>query len=453
MANSSFKKVSSVFRHKVNEIYEIHYLGGVVKTTADHSVFIRRHGRIMAISTKDMKKGDILVELPLNIRLPYLKGTKQRHKIIAHNFPEKSNLTLDVWNDDRNLAEKYAYVMAQKGIISQYAVVAEVGVSQATVGNWQNNVHVPQLLSKKLVKLKLPNEVKVTPELMKLFGYYTAEGRGVPHLEFVFGIDEKPLHKDVISLMQKVFGVRPALEETSDNTLRIKYYSAHLGRFFAKHCGSGSHNKHVSDSIWDLPKEYFLNYLEGYWRGDGYLTKSGKACMTSVSKQLILELSWLCSMHGMKVGIKNGKFTGGRILKNRPLPDGEYWNLIIGKTTQPFADSINQSPFQFKRAVVQRIVKNPYKGFVYDLCGVDNEAFFGGNKPVLLHNSRVRDLFNNAKKAQPAIIFIDEIDAIGRQRGAGFMGGHDEREQTLNQILVEMDGFTPNEQLVVMAAT
>lgn len=67
--------------------------------------------------------------------------------------------------------------------------------------------------------------------------------------------------------------------------------------------------------------------------------------------------------------------------------------------------------------------------------------------------SRVRDLFNTAKKAQPAIIFIDEIDAIGRQRGSGLMGGHDEREQTLNQILVEMDGFTPNEQLIVMAAT
>jgi cell division protease FtsH len=67
--------------------------------------------------------------------------------------------------------------------------------------------------------------------------------------------------------------------------------------------------------------------------------------------------------------------------------------------------------------------------------------------------SRVRDLFNTARKAQPAIIFIDEIDAVGRQRGAGFMGGHDEREQTLNQILVEMDGFAPTEQLVVMAAT
>ncbi|MDP2586049.1 MAG: AAA family ATPase, partial [Candidatus Levybacteria bacterium] len=67
--------------------------------------------------------------------------------------------------------------------------------------------------------------------------------------------------------------------------------------------------------------------------------------------------------------------------------------------------------------------------------------------------SRVRNLFDTAKKAQPAIIFIDEIDAIGRQRGSGLMGGHDEREQTLNQILVEMDGFAPTEQLVVMAAT
>jgi cell division protease FtsH len=98
-------------------------------------------------------------------------------------------------------------------------------------------------------------------------------------------------------------------------------------------------------------------------------------------------------------------------------------------------------------------VKKAYSGYVYDLCGVDNEAFFGGDKPVLLHNSRVRDLFQVAKKNQPSIIFIDEVDAIGRQRGAGFMGGHDEREQTLNQILVEMDGFAQNEQIVVIAAT
>ena len=67
--------------------------------------------------------------------------------------------------------------------------------------------------------------------------------------------------------------------------------------------------------------------------------------------------------------------------------------------------------------------------------------------------SRVRDLFDQAKRSSPAIVFIDEIDAIGRQRGAGLGGGHDEREQTLNQLLVEMDGFTPNSGVIVMAAT
>lgn len=67
--------------------------------------------------------------------------------------------------------------------------------------------------------------------------------------------------------------------------------------------------------------------------------------------------------------------------------------------------------------------------------------------------SRARDLFAQAKASAPSIIFIDEIDAIGRQRGRGMMGGHDEREQTLNQILVEMDGFTPNDNVIVIAAT
>ena len=67
--------------------------------------------------------------------------------------------------------------------------------------------------------------------------------------------------------------------------------------------------------------------------------------------------------------------------------------------------------------------------------------------------SRVRDLFEQAKKRAPCIVFIDEIDAVGRQRGAGLGGGHDEREQTLNQLLVEMDGFEPNQGVIIMAAT
>ncbi len=84
----------------------------------------------------------------------------------------------------------------------------------------------------------------------------------------------------------------------------------------------------------------------------------------------------------------------------------------------------------------------------YSISGSDFVEMFVG-----VGASRVRDLFDNAKKNAPAIVFIDEIDAVGRQRGAGLGGGHDEREQTLNQLLVEMDGFSANEGVIVIAAT
>ncbi|MGI6078522.1 MAG: ATP-dependent zinc metalloprotease FtsH [Fastidiosipilaceae bacterium] len=84
----------------------------------------------------------------------------------------------------------------------------------------------------------------------------------------------------------------------------------------------------------------------------------------------------------------------------------------------------------------------------YSISGSDFVEMFVG-----VGASRVRDLFETAKKNSPSIIFIDEIDAVGRQRGAGLGGGHDEREQTLNQLLVEMDGFGPKENVIVMAAT
>ncbi len=84
----------------------------------------------------------------------------------------------------------------------------------------------------------------------------------------------------------------------------------------------------------------------------------------------------------------------------------------------------------------------------YFISGSDFVELFVG-----VGAARVRDLFNHAKQSAPAIIFIDELDAVGRQRGAGLGGGHDEREQTLNQILVEMDGFDPKTDVIIMAAT
>ena len=100
------------------------------------------------------------------------------------------------------------------------------------------------------------------------------------------------------------------------------------------------------------------------------------------------------------------------------------------------------------KTLLAKAVAGEAKVPFFSISGSDFVEMFVG-----VGASRVRDLFDNAKKNSPCIIFIDEIDAVGRQRGAGLGGGHDEREQTLNQLLVEMDGFTVNEGIIVMAAT
>src|SRR6202044_390829 len=84
----------------------------------------------------------------------------------------------------------------------------------------------------------------------------------------------------------------------------------------------------------------------------------------------------------------------------------------------------------------------------FSIAGSDFVEMFVG-----VGASRIRDMFDQAKKNAPCIIFIDEIDAVGRHRGAGIGGGHDEREQTLNQLLVEMDGFDTTEGIIMIAAT
>jgi len=452
---SCFKKVGGVYRHKVNEIYEVEFLDGKIRTTGDHSVFVRTHGWICPKKVADLQEGDLLVGLPMNVRKWDEKQRKTVHQIKKHQFVDNVELSLDVWGDDPEVWEKYEEVVENPQRLFQCQLAEGVGVCQMTVSNWQRGINMPRAVSKKMVKLNLSGEVAVSPELMKLFGFYTAEGRGTNNLEFTFGIHEDDLVLETAELMDEVFNAgKPVLEKTRDNTVRVKYYSAHLGRFFTRHCGNGSHNKHVPNFIWDLPKEFFLSYLEGYAKGDGYISKSGKLCATSVSRQLVRELAWLCSLHGIKAGVKSEFQKGGRKIKNKPLPNLYSWTLIIGKTSNPFWKGEIDFPYQIKRSIVKKVSKSPYEGYVYDLCGVDNEGFFGGEKPILLHNSRVRNLFATAKKAAPSIIFIDEVDAIGRQRGQGFMtGGHDEREQTLNQILVEMDGFTPNDNVMVIAAT
>jgi ATP-dependent metalloprotease FtsH len=451
---SRWVNARGVYRHRVTEICEIHYLGGVLRTTGDHSVFVRTRNGVHPKAARDLKPGDVLVALPVKVRGEFSPTHGTPHSVRAHEFsPLGEQIELALWEDDPETRARYEFALEQQEAMSQQAIAEQIGVSQATVGLWQRGVHMPRELSRNYTDVVLPDKVTVTPALMKVFGYYTAEGRCNNSLEFVFGTHEPELHADCIALMRQIFGLEPAVEQTPDNATKIRYGSAVLGRFFARHCGTGAHSKHVPEFLWDLPWEFFKAYLDGWARGDGYTTQEGKLSITSVCQQLIRELTWLCAMHGIKAGVREWEQQGGRIIKNTPLPDGKAWNLIIGKTSNPFALTEIIHPAQGKKPYVRQVVVKPYDGYVYDLCGCDNEAFFGGEKPMLLHNSRVRDLFKTAKENSPCILFIDEIDAVGRMRGAGVGGGSDEREQTLNQILSEMDGFQPTESVIVMAAT
>ena len=448
---SAWKRARGVYRHRVAEIVEIHYLGGIMRTTGDHSVFVRTRNGVHPVAARDLKQGDVLVQLPLKVRNAWSAETGTTHSMRAHRFTEPAApVTLDVYDRNAAVAARYAYAVEQQGTMSQAAIGAAVGVSQMTVSNWQAGRHSPRAISMNYSDTLLPERVELTPALMKLLGYYTAEGRENGCLEFTFGTHEPDYHAEVIGLVREIFGVEPKVEHTTDHSTKITFHSAPLGRFFERFCGTGSHEKHVPEILWDLPRPYFEAFLTGYALGDGYVTQDGKLSMTSVSHGLIRELTWLCAMHGIPTGVRQMEMEAGRVIKNKPLPATTAWNLIIGKTSHWM---VRDRERQGKRPIVRSIELKPYDGFVYDLCGCDNEAFFGGEKPVLLHNSRVRDLFEQGKRNAPCIVFIDEIDAVGRHRGAGLGGGHDEREQTLNQLLVEMDGFESNEGVIIVAAT
>jgi ATP-dependent metalloprotease FtsH len=452
VGGTAWTPVRQVFRHCVDEIYEIEYLGGSIRTTGDHSVFIRTRDGIKAVPARSLQPGDILVRLPFKVRGEWSPGRGTPHSIRGHRLPSETALHLPLCEPEPEAEDSHAFALSSRGQAPQHEIGAALGVSQMTISNWQRGRHLPRPLARLRAAAGLPESVPVTPDLMRMLGYYAAEGRDNGCLQFVFGAHETDLHQDVVATMSQIFGVTPRLDETQDHTLRITYHHAPLGRFFARHCGNGSGSKHLPAFAWELPRAHFEGFLAGYSRGDGYVTPDGKLSMTSISRRLIRELSWLCALHGIPSGVREMNLPAGRTIKAKPLPAGRAWNLLVGKSSNPLQPTTGPHAME-KRAVVRRIERKAYQGFVYDLCGCDREAFFGGERPVLLHNSRVRDLFEQGKKNAPCIIFIDEIDAVGRHRGAGLGGGHDEREQTLNQLLVEMDGFESNEGVILIAAT
>jgi len=390
---SAFKKVQGVFRHKVNEIYEINYQGGLLRTTGNHSVFIRTQTGIEARPVANLSSGQILVGLP------FIANRTREREIRAHHFNDDFNMELSVYDPIKNpyaeLARKYQFAVSSSSG-SQTEVAEKIGYSQTTVGLWRKGERMPRELSDAYFKHSLPEKIRVTPGLMRLFGYYVAEGYARKEVDFCFDIKEISEVSDVKFLMKNIFGLVPDAERNiTKNAINIIYYSKPLAEFFKTHCGEGAHNKHIPEFLFHAPKEYFVQFLKGYAAGDGHTDKRGRLEITSVSKQILSELLWLSKMHGHNAYL--GSFTvkaGRRINGGKPLPETKAWRLGFGKTQNPVSPVSGKA--SILRPKIKSIKKVPYEGYVYDLCGCDNEAFFGGLSPVLLHNTNRPDVLDPA---------------------------------------------------------
>ena len=398
--NSTFKQVRAVFRHRVNEIYEIDYLGGRIRATGNHSVFIRSRFGIEPKAVSELTVGDVLVDLPFKVN----RTKPEKREIRAHRFLNTWSLSLPL---ESELNVQAGQTQLQQALLltidekySSKMVASSLGVSQTTISNWLREKYMPRLISKKLHNPKLyelPPEIPVTENLCRLLGYYVAEGYSRWELDFCFSITENELIKDTISLMESIFGLLPKFKHVTPGAVNLVYHCAPVAHFFARICGKGAHHKHVPAFLFEAPYKYFKEFLKGIWLGDGYEDKRGRGELTTVSQRLVLELNWLAHMHGLKTYM--GGFTakaGRRIGNGKPLKAVHAWRLGWGKAVNPFNHHPLEKTCPAKRAVVKKVTKLPYTGFVYDLCGVDNEAFFGGESPVLLHNTNRGDLLDPA---------------------------------------------------------
>ena len=398
-SNSAFKNVRSVFRHKVKEIYEVEYNGGKIRTTGNHSVFVRTSKGLKAKAVSELKPGEILVNLPYKVN-----RTNSWKEIRSHIFNSEFNLELPVW---KPLFEKfketklaYQYALAHTGEISQTQLGKILGFSQRTIGKWQQDICGPRGLSRNYYKDKeiLPENIKVTPDLMRLLGYYVAEGYSRKEVDFCFNRKETDKVEDVKKLMKSIFNLEPdKVRYITSNAVNIIYYSKPVAEFFSYHCGTGSKNKHVPHFIFETSFKYFKEFFQGYCAGDGHIDKKGKGEVTSMSKQLILELNWLFGMHGFKSYIHSFKTKEGRTINGgKPLKSNVAWRLGFGKTQNPLNFEDLRMSGSVYRSIIKKIKKISYNDYVYDFCGCDNEAFFGGESPVLLHNTNRPDILDPA---------------------------------------------------------
>ncbi len=391
--HSAFVPVRGVFRHTVAEVYEIKHSGGRVRATGNHSVFVRTKKGLETKAVTQLKPGDVLADIPFKVN-----RTNHKREIRAHAFAQGLSLELPVYGvADKDLAAAHAYAVAQRGVMSQHAVAQRIGFSQTTVSQWQRTDRLPRALSRNYFKHELPARVAVTPDVCRLLGYFVAEGYARKEITFTFNSNEYDYIADVQRLMKSIFGLEADAVRVVDHATHVIYQSRPLADWFTGLVGAGAAHKHIPAFLFEAPYEYFIEFFRGYVAGDGHFDKNSRLEVTSVSSRLIRELNWVCRMHGLKS--YTHQFTvpaGRRINGGNPLAEVIAYRLGMGKRNNPFAESFAPERAANRPARVVSVRKKSFSGYVYDLCGCENEAFFGGNTPVLLHNTNRPDVLDPA---------------------------------------------------------
>jgi intein/homing endonuclease len=338
-----------------------------------------------------------------------------------------------------------------------------LGLARDTVRRWVRNLSKPWIIR----DLGEPKKIAITPELMKLFGYYLAEGcswyakRSVKEssLSFSFNVKEKDKVNYVIKIMKKYFNVSPtSLTSPEKNEVCIVYHRKRIANLFKNLFGSNAHDKKIPSFFYKLPKEHIVKFLEGY-ASDGYISKNGSLSLFTVNKRLAESIIWLLKLHGINAVLLK-KTSKERTLRNNILKPNKYYEIKIPSSENPLNNAsptftstsrriparIIQTAYRLLKpklnaevkaskynyiirkeglvrkenakelielinsrsrccskdmekikkivnsdlgsAMVKEISIEDYDGYVYDLCGTDNEAFFGGEVPILLHNSK-----------------------------------------------------------------
>ncbi|KAJ2705205.1 hypothetical protein FB645_002603 [Coemansia sp. IMI 203386] len=427
MDGCSWTRVRQVYRHKVDEIYEIKYMGDTVRTTGDHSVFIRTKDGVHAIQARDLRVGDSLVDLPYDASIARSNRTSR----------DRSPL---VDADGRSVNKEQ---------------LAPFPMWDSTCGGTDADLEMRQEIRRICLEQGISEEIEATPDLACLLGLYMAKDASCVSTDsgdvcIGFGGSEQNLMSHFARIAQNVFGFDgKTVLPSKDEHQTALVYPEPIARFLARQCEetcSEGARKRVPEFLWTASAEHCQAFVDGYLQGTGLVGDNDlKGVVKSTDMGFLRELTWLASIHRVNAVLTMPSFG------NSANQEEQVCKLEIGgeSARAHHADGSDAS-LAHKAAAIESIERVPFSGYVYDFCGCDNEAFFGGNNPVLLHNSKVRSLFSAAREKAPSIVFIDEIDAIGSKRNPR---DQTYMKQTLNQLLVDLDGFAQTEGVIFMAAT